>query len=202
MPGKRSQWRRVDLTQVRLRNDQRPGPHRLGLRFQARNRPAGLVVPGHVQQQATGDDDAVVAGHQVLLRAVGNAALAFLHRRVLHGKAGDAGEVVAPALCRPVQVIVVVPVGGRSGGCRVSEFHVAGQHRGAMASRSVSPERLVDVVIHRPRPAVAVVQRHPGLGVQGQVAGGRDDVEAGHQELRDAPVIKPLAGHPPRARKR
>lgn len=200
MPGKRSQWRRVDLTQVRLRNDQRPGPHRLGLRFQARNRPAGLVVPGHVQQQATGDDDAVVAGHQVLLRAVGNAALAFLHRRVLHGKAGDAGEVVAPALCRPVQVIVVVPVGGALVGAG-HEFHLQASTAAHGLALGLA-QRLVDVVIHRPRPAVAVVQRHPGLGVQGQVAGGRDDVEAGHQELRDAPVIKPLAGHPPRARKR
>ena len=54
------------------------------------------------------------------------------------------------------------------------------------------------MVVGAPRPAVLVVDRHPGMAADGVVAARRDQGKAGHDPLGDAPVVLALAGVAPR----
>ena len=161
-----------------------------------------LQVTHRVQQDAPRRNDGGVAGAEVLLRAVGDAAHAVRHREVLVPAEGDAG-VVLLALHLPVDEVVILrgaPAAVGVDGVAAGELVLDALqlHRIDGAGALFRREGALAVVAVLEGDDVLVVDGHPTAAAPGPRRSG-DEAEHRQHPLGHAPVVGALLRASPRA---
>ena len=151
---------------------------------------------GCAQQAVARLDDAHVGGGQVFLGAIHDRPGALLQRCILHGNAGNTAVVALGTLRRTIHQVVVGFIGNRAVGAgdELGIDALGVLHRGMFFGVQIARRMMGE----GPGPAVLVIDRHPGMAVQGVIAIGRNHLMKGHDPLRHTPVGLAFIGIAPR----